>query len=71
MEKDELLLRHNQMIDRRSKTVSLTGKGWALREDVMNNFRDFNDRLTKGMTDLEIETVVKFFSLSTKNTMAL
>lgn len=67
METDNLVERKNQLIDRRSKTVSLTSKGWALREDVMNDFRDFNDRLIKGMSDTEVEVLLKFFSLGPKN----
>jgi len=67
MEADDLVQRDNQMTDRRSKTVSLTGKGWAMREDVMNDFRDFNDRLIKGMSDSEVETVLKFLSIGPKN----
>ena len=67
METDNLVERKNQLIDRRSKTVSLTSKGWALREDVMNDFRDFNDLLIKGMSDTEVEVLLKFFSLGPKN----
>jgi len=67
MEADDLVQRDNQITDRRSKTVSLTGKGWAMREDVMNDFRDFNDRLIKGMSDSEVETVLKFLSIGPKN----
>jgi len=67
METDNLVKRNNQMSDRRSKTVSLTGKGWALREDVMNDFRDFNEKLIKGMNEAEVETVLKFLSLGTEN----
>ena len=67
MEKNGLLQRDNQITDRRSKTVSLTDKGWALREDVINDFRDFNERLTKGLTDSDIKTVLKFLSLGPEN----
>jgi len=67
MEKDDLLQRNSQMLDRRSKTVSLTGKGWALRADVMIDFRDFNDQLIKGMSDRDVETVLKFLSMGPKN----
>jgi len=67
MEKDDLLQRNSQMLDRRSKTVSLTGKGWALRADVMIDFRDFNDQLIKGMSDKDVETVLKFLSMGPKN----
>jgi len=38
-----------------------------MREDVMNDFRDFNDRLIKGMSDSEVETVLKFLSIGPKN----
>ena len=67
MEAEDLVQRNNQLIDRRSKTVSLTTKGWALREDVMNDFRDFNERLVKGMSDTEVEALLKFLSLGPKN----
>ena len=67
MEKDDLVQRNGQLTDRRSKSVSLTGKGWALRDDVMNDFRDFNDRLIKGMSDSEVETVLKFLTLGPEN----
>ena len=67
MEAEDLVQRNNQLIDRRSKTVSLTTKGWALREDVMNDFRDFNERLVKGMSDREVEALLKFLSLGPKN----
>ncbi len=67
MEGEELVKRGNQFMDRRSKTVSLTGKGWALRDDVMNDFRDFNDKLIKGFNDSEVETILKFLSLGPKN----
>jgi len=67
MEKSDLVQRDNQMTDRRSKTVSLTDKGWALREGVMNDFRDFNERLTKGLTASEVEIVLKFLSLGPEN----
>ena len=67
MEADDLVQRNHKLIDRRSKTVSLTSKGWDLRENVMNDFRDFNERLIKGMSDSEVEILLKFFSLGPKN----
>ena len=66
MEKDSLVQRHKQLLDRRSKTVSLTSKGWNLREAVMNDFRDFNEHLVKGLSDSEVEILLKFFSLGPK-----
>lgn len=67
MEAEDLVKRGNQFMDRRSKTVSLTGKGWALRDDVMNDFRDFNEKLIKGFNDNEVQTLLKFLSLGPDN----
>lgn len=67
MEADDLLERIVLTSDRRAKAVALTDKGWKLREQVMNDFRDFNDRLVKGMTDSEVETVLKFLALAPDN----
>jgi len=46
--------------DGRSRKVRLTAKGWSKREIVMTDFRDFNDRMVKGFTPGEVETVYKF-----------
>lgn len=67
MEADDLLERITLTTDRRAKAVALTDKGWALREQVMNDFRDFNDKLVKGLTESEIETVLKFLALAPEN----
>lgn len=67
MEADDLLERITLTTDRRAKAVALTDKGWALREEVMNDFRDFNDKLVKGLTESEIETVLKFLALAPEN----
>ena len=67
MEADDLLERITLSSDRRSKAVALTDKGWALREQVMNDFRDFNDRLVKGLSDSEVEAVLKFLALAPDN----
>lgn len=70
MESDDLLERITLTSDRRAKAVALTDKGWALREQVMNDFRDFNDRLIKGLSDSEVETVLKFLALAPENVKA-
>jgi len=67
METDGLLERITLTSDRRAKAVALTDTGWTLREQVMNDFRDFNDRLVKGLSDSEIETVLKFLALAPDN----
>jgi len=67
MEQDGLLERITLTTDRRSKAVALTDAGWARREQVMNDFRDFNDRLVKGLSESEIETVLKFLALAPGN----
>lgn len=67
MEADDLVERITLASDRRAKAVALTDTGWALREQVMNDFRDFNDRLVKGLSDSEVETVLKFLALAPEN----
>jgi len=67
MEADDLLERITLTSDRRTKAVALTDAGWTLREQVMNDFRDFNDRLVKGLSDSEIEAVLKFLALAPNN----
>lgn len=64
MEKAELIERKPSYGDRRVKTVRLTAKGWAKREEVMNDVRDFNAKLVKGLSEDEIETVFKFLRLA-------
>ncbi|MEP1229626.1 MAG: MarR family winged helix-turn-helix transcriptional regulator [Litorimonas sp.] len=53
--------------DRRTRTVHLTDKGWLRRDEVMNDFRDFNMRLVKGMSESEIETILNFFTVALTN----
>lgn len=67
MEQTGLVTRGKSGIDRRTKTVSLTNEGWTVRERVMNDFREFNEKLVKGLTTSEIDTIMKFLSLSVKN----
>ena len=55
-----LVERVRVLSDGRSRKVRLTAKGWSKRETVMTDFRDFNDRMVKGFSDSEIETVYKF-----------
>ena len=67
MESAGLVSRGKNREDGRTKTVSLTGEGWAVRDTVMNDFRLFNERLVKGMSETEIDAVMKFLSLSVTN----
>lgn len=67
MEAADLIFRKQSYGDRRQRTVQLTDKGWAIREAVMTDFRDFNTQLTKGLTEAEREAVMKFLSQSVKN----
>jgi DNA-binding MarR family transcriptional regulator len=66
MEKSGLVERRDSYGDRRVKTVALTSDGWVKREEVMNDFRDFNTQLVKGLTEDEIETVFKFLKLASE-----
>ena len=70
MEEAGLVDRGKSGIDGRTKTVSLTGEGWAVRESVMNDFRNFNEKLVRGLTNSEIDAVMKFLELSVKNVEA-
>lgn len=67
MEMSELILRKQSYGDRRQKLVSLTDKGWTAREDVMTDFRDFNTRLTQGLSEAETAAVMKFLARSVDN----
>jgi len=67
MEEAGLVSRGKSPEDGRTKTVSLTGTGWSVRESVMNDFRAFNEKLVKGLTDAEIDAVMKFLALSVSN----
>lgn len=62
-----LTQRQSSYGDRRTRTVHLTDKGWLQRDAVMNDFRDFNMRLVKGMNEAEIETILKFLTLAVSN----
>lgn len=67
MEAKLLLARMTLFSDRRSKAVALTEKGWSEREKVMNNFRNFNDRMMKGLSEEEISVVMKFLQTAPEN----
>ena len=67
MERDGLVERVKLTTDRRAKAVSLTDTGWSMREDVMNDFRDFNERLIKGLTASEVNATLKFLQKAPKN----
>jgi len=67
MESAGLVARQKVLSDGRAKKVRLTSKGWALRETVMTQFRDFNDVMVKGFTQSEIDTVYKFLARAQDN----
>ncbi len=67
METIGLVTRIDDAYDRRSKRVMLTHAGWERRELVMDDFRDFNTRLIKGLSDQEVDAVLKFLSNAHKN----
>lgn len=67
MEDAGLVSRGKSGEDGRTKTVSLTSTGWTTRESVMNDFRLFNEKLVKGLSDTEIDAVMKFLALSVSN----
>lgn len=67
MERSGFVERGRNYMDGRTKTVALTDAGWKKREAVMEDFRIFNERLVKGMTDTEIEAVFKFLSQAVDN----
>lgn len=71
MELSGLVERKSATSDRRAKTVCLTDTGWALREKVTDDFRDFNDRLSSGLTGAELDVVLKFLTLATQNVASL
>lgn len=68
MEASGLILRKQSYGDRRQRMVFLSDKGWTAREAVMLDFRDFNTRLTRGLSESETAAVMKFLALSVENT---
>ena len=67
MEKLGLVARRSKNMDGRTRSIYLTDQGWKLRETVRDDFRRFNEQLTRGMTESEIETVIKFLNQSVEN----
>ncbi len=67
MEASGLITRKQSYGDRRQRTVELTSTGWSVRENVMEDFRDFNTRLTRGLNETETAAVMKFLSQSVEN----
>jgi len=66
MEKLGLVTR-NKTLDGRSRAVYLTDEGWRLREVVREDFRSFNEKLTRGLSETEVDAVIKFLNLSIEN----
>ncbi len=67
MEKSGLVKRIHGGMDGRRKRVQLTELGWEKREQVREDFRVFNERLTKGLTETEMDAVLKFLTLAPDN----
>lgn len=67
MEKSGLVARIHGGMDGRRKRVKLTELGWSKREKVQEDFRVFNERLTKGLTQSEADAVLKFLTLAPEN----
>lgn len=67
MEAAGLISRKQSYGDRRQRLVSLTDAGWTAREAVMLDFRDFNTRLTRGLSEAETAAVMKFLAQSVDN----
>ena len=67
MEKSGLVIRTHGGMDGRRKCVKLTDEGWAKREQVREDFRMFNERLGKGLTQTEMDAVLKFLTLAPEN----
>ncbi len=67
MEKVGLVERIHGGMDGRRKRVRLTDAGWAKREQVHEDFRTFNERLSKGLTQAEMDAVLKFLALAPEN----
>ena len=67
MTKAGLVERIHGGMDGRRKRVKLTDAGWAKREQVREDFRIFNERLAKGLTETEMDAVLKFLTLAPDN----
>ncbi len=67
MEKDGLVTRIHGGLDGRRRKVKLTDLGWKKREQVQEDFRIFNERLAKGLTQTEMDAVLKFLTLAPDN----
>jgi len=67
METAGLVRRAHGGLDGRRKRVVLTDAGWQKREQVHEDFRRFNERLSKGMTQSEMDAVIKFLTIAPEN----
>ncbi len=62
MEKAGLVRRGHGGLDGRRKRVFLTDEGWAKRELVREDFRRLNEKLSKGLSEAEMDAVLKFLT---------
>lgn len=67
MEQAGLVKRVHGGMDGRRKAVELTDEGWSKREQVREDFRIFNERLVRGLTQTETDAVLKFLTLAPEN----
>lgn len=67
MEQAGLVERVHGGLDGRRKRVKLTDLGWEKRELVREDFRILNERLGKGLTETEMEAVLKFLTHAPTN----
>lgn len=67
MEKADLVKRGHGGHDGRTKSVFLTDLGWEKRQLVMEGQRIFNEKLSRGMTETDINAIFKFLSLGPEN----
>jgi len=67
MEQAGLVKRVHGGLDGRRKRVKLTDLGWEKRELVREDFRILNERLGKGLTETEMDAVLKFLTHAPNN----
>lgn len=67
MEASGLIKRGYGGHDGRAKAVMLTDLGWEKRQSVMEDQRMFNEKLSRNMSETEMEAVFKFLSVASDN----
>lgn len=67
MEKNGMITRHGVDYDARLKKILLTEKGVQLHDEMINRIKGFEETLTKGLTEEEIETFIMIIEKIKKN----